>query len=120
MASGKIAWGATVTTGTWIPQLYDNNDYIRDLDPAKWWKIGPIYILRIDQNAFAEPVTINTMLQIRNTPCGILGGQVYCNWFQNQGAELTIQQTEASRVYFRPNYTGTFGNAKFQAFLIGM
>ena len=86
--------------GLWTPKLYNNTEYIRDLELQDYYKIGDIYILyfyfsNLDIN------DVDVMLQLRNFPCSwILGGS--CYFASLESKTKTIQATNQG-IYFRPN-----------------
>lgn len=93
------------SSGTWIPKIYDLNDYKYDLPSQKYWKVGLFYILSIDivNETGIDLSDISTMLQIRNFPCTkILGGSVY---FGTMSSRVIQIQASNIGIYFRPNIT---------------
>lgn len=107
-----------IATGEWTPHVYDNDTKVAELGEQTWYKIGSFYFLPVTVNSFPS-VNISTMLQIRNAPCRILGGNAYCANFSGQLGDRTVQAAN-ERIYFRPNVTGAISGGAFTAMLIGM
>lgn len=91
------------SSGTWTPQLYDYNTYLRDLEPSRYVKIGQFVFAWINMNN-PDLSGINTMMQIRNLPmASALSGSIYIGGLAGNGGQCTVQF--ASAVFMRPNIT---------------
>ena len=91
------------SSGTWTPQLYDYNTYLRDLAPGIYVKIGKFVFAWVSMNN-PDLSGINTMMQIRNLPmASVLSGSIYIGGLAGNGGQNTVQF--ASEVYMRPNIT---------------
>lgn len=105
--------------GSWTAHIYDFETKKFEVANQAYWKIGNIYICRLDIASFPT-TTFSTMFQIRNLPCNqVLGGTVYAASVTGQFGDKTIQSTNAGRVYIRPNFTGTINNGIFTGMFIG-
>ena len=105
----KINGMAVQSFGTWTPKLFDNNTELDvSLPSQNYIRLGDVYICYM-RLTLAVDVTFETMLQIRNLPCTVIGGTVYFSRsVSGLGGTSTIQaSSQAGRVFIRPNITGT-------------
>lgn len=92
--------------GTWTPQIYDNNTFKRNLASSTYYRVGNI-IMAYYAAYNPDLSGISTMLQIRNFPGKVMGGQMYIAADSAGGAQLTVQGSLSNAVYFRPNWVSS-------------
>ncbi len=110
---------APYETGTWTAHIYDLDTKKFEVANQAYWKIGSIYICRLDIASFPSS-NFATMFQIRNLPCNyVLGGTLYMANVNSQFGDKTIQATNAGRVYVRPNFTGSISGGICTGMFIG-
>lgn len=121
-AGNWTAWQnlSTFEQGTWTAHIYDLDTKKFEVANQAYWKIGSIYICRLDIASF--PTTnFATMFQVRNLPCNyILGGTFYMGSANNQFGDKTIQAMNGGRVYVRPNFTGSLSGGICTGMFIGV
>lgn len=99
---------AYLTTGTWVPHLYDLDTKLLECSPQTYLLIGTVYVAFLSYTLPSD-VTIGTMLQIRNVPFSkCWSGSFYPGLPTNPS---TVIQPGDS-VYPRPNITGTIPSGR--------
>ena len=107
---------------SFTPYIYDLDTRKDDLtnNASEFWTMGQLCFCRIWGKVPQGGITLSDMLQIRNMPYSqTLGGNL-C--FQVSGVfqVVSVQATSNTRVYPRPNVTGSLGsNTEFSGFIIG-
>lgn len=110
---------ATFEQGTWTAHVHDLDTKKFEVANQAYWKIGSIYICRLDIASFPS-TNFAVMFQVRNLPCNIvLGGTLYMAGINGQFGDKTIQATNLGRVYVRPNFTGSISGGICTGMFIG-
>ena len=110
---------ANIERGYWTPHIYDGDIKTQEIPQQKYYKIGDIYVMPIYVSDMNFITPIQSMLQIRNTPCNtIFGGTFFLQGISGQGGGTTIQTTFSGRVYIRPNVTVTAGSKAVLSMII--
>ena len=120
-SGATVAKAMPLSTGTWTPQLYDNNTFVRNLPTASYVRNGNLWLLyaRYGSNEY-DLSGVSTMLQIRGLPVTgqVISGQIYMGGLTGQGGDRTLQQT-SNAIWFRPNITYVSGmNAGVMSFSV--
>ena len=92
-------------TGLWNPHIYDLDTKVAEMGERRWYRFGKIYIL---QASNFPAMKIQTMLQIRNTPCDVIfAGGIYLanSGDSTKACDRGVQRTSVNAIWFRPNIT---------------
>lgn len=112
LSNGSIMYNASIQnlsdllfeTGTFTPQLYDYNTYVRDMPSANYYKLGSLVVAIGHYGDTGVNLSgISTMIQIRNLPMHPFGGVLYIASLSGNGANQTFQYGGPSIAYIRPN-----------------
>lgn len=129
---GKIAYqssggfNSVIEEGTWTPQLYDNNTFLRNFPTQRYWKLGHLYILTINimpADAF-DFTGITTNMVIKGSPCqNLQTGIIFNQYIPSDSSKGKNIQGYNDIIYLRDNLTSadmsTQYNLSFKLIVFG-